>query len=111
MGWGLFRTWYDWVEETNNGLGDITVVCKEPGFIKCKAQPADFVFQGNPSPLTDESYDAIESYIYDRTTSDDFNGRFIYNGEYYITYVYDSSADRMTMDIYSIEEAQDLGLL
>jgi hypothetical protein len=108
-GWGLFKTWYNYVEQ-NNDPNDYVVICSQPRFTRCR--PIGLaVFPGNPTVLTDSNYDAIEAYIRTSLTETNTSGTFIYNSEYYIIYNYNLATDIQTTRILSIQEAQTLNYI
>jgi hypothetical protein len=111
-GWGLFRRWYDYVEQTAFNNGDVVVVCQRPGFVRCAVQNiSSIVFQGNPTPLTQEKLDIISDYVENSITETKNSGAFIYDNSYYVRYGYNITNDKLTTDVYSLQEARSLKLI
>jgi hypothetical protein len=111
-GWGLFKTWYDYVEQVEFKNGDIFVSCWKPGFTKCAVSHLPgVVFPGNPTALTQTTFETLIDYAENSITSTHLSGTFIFDNTYYVTYSYTASTDNFTVTIYSLQEATDLHLI
>ena len=105
---GLFG--YKYVTTTKGSNGDIHVDCTEPGMTRCRPAFMDAVTPGGPI-LTEEIFDSIDAAVNTAINSGNLNGQLIFNSTFFVTYTYDAATDQLIVNIYSIAEAQALGLL
>jgi hypothetical protein len=71
--------------------------CMNPGKLKCKYSSA-----------LDEIYSDIVDKVYSFCIDGASDGRFQHN-EYYVTFLFDVDKDELTIKIYSLIEAHELG--
>lgn len=97
---------------TDNGSGGTNVIlaCSNPGWDRCRmSNSTNLVTNGL---LTEEDYNQIDASIINRLathTGDVRNGQFVYNSSYMVVYNYKISANELTYEIYTRDEAIQAG--
>lgn len=104
---GLFG--YKTVQQTNMNDGSVTVVCTNPGWTRCRAQTLRTV-DGNT--LTGDEIDKIDAAVSDLISSTEKGtGKLVFDNRYVVTYKYNEHSDRLTVEIYTFEEAKLEGIV
>lgn len=104
---GLFG--YRTVQQTNMNDGSVTIVCTNPGWTRCRAQTLRTI-DGNT--LTGDEIEKIDGAVSDLiSTTEKVTGTLVFDSRYVVTYKYKEHSDRLTIDIYTLEEAKLEGII
>jgi hypothetical protein len=115
------RAWTKIVKENGGFFGYKTVteqvtpgssqlVCSNPGHTKCKFSPIVTV-DPDGTTLSEDQLDDIDSWVEGRLVNREASGNFLYSDAFYVKYTYDPETDKLEIEIYSLDEARDLGLI
>jgi hypothetical protein len=109
---GFFGYKYINQTSTSNGSGgsNVLLACSDPGSSKCKLNTSTSMVSGN---LNDDDSAAIDVIITNRvlqSNGTESSGQFIYNTDFLVVYNYEIDTDKLTYEVYTREEAIQLGL-
>ena len=101
---------YKTVTESTSGPNTI-LACTDPGRTKCKGNSMGVLIESGGEIVALGDYDAIEEEVMRLLTDENTSGSFYVGTTLYVTYSYNADAGRLVMEIYSLYEAQTLGLI
>lgn len=111
-GGGLFGYKYVNTTTTSNGSGGTNSIlaCSNPGFTGCRSRNAELVLNG----LTEEDMLKIDEIVSEKILSNKNdntqNGQFIYNNTHVVVFEFKLNPNKLTTEIYTIQEAKDNGI-
>ncbi len=109
---GVFNRWFRDVTQKDMNNGDTFMFCSGPGVTKCKPQALLVVSDDETRyEINDEKFEAIDELILSDIKIGRNRGRFIFDNSIVIVYKYNEDLDEMSSVIYTIKEAQKLGLI
>lgn len=101
---GLFG--YEYVTQTESSGGGILLACSQPGFKDCKIVPSSITTPGGlPTEEGNEIQNLVDSLIEGGQTA----GNFVYGDNFLVIYSFDSTIDETEIDVYTKDEAAELG--
>jgi hypothetical protein len=101
---GLFG--YRNVTESHSGDNHM-LGCADPGKNKCRFSSISSSGE-TPSLFQIEQ---IDIQIQDKLRNENFRGDFIFENSYFVKYIFDYNINKLSYEIYSIQEAKNFGFL
>lgn len=108
---GIFG--YDVVYETTAGPNTI-LGCSNPGRKSCHGSGIISVTPSGPvidNSSVDDINKTVDQRIADAEYGKDTKGNFYYGSDFYVEFTYVFASDKIEINIYSVKEAKDLGLI
>lgn len=89
--------------------GTMSLNCYDPGFSNCQIILPMVVDDG--LVFTNDQYISLGELVYDKITNGSNSGRIVFETNYLVSFSYSEQNDRLIYNIYSLAQAQELGLI